>query len=472
MSEIVDSRRLRVLLFCDEAARHAGTLDEHINALETCSQHWVTSVDLLGATKLSPRFELFDAIVFHYSVAHILVQHLPQPLCAGIIAYNGPKLLFIQDEYQRVDATAATVRDLGIGVIFSVTGPDVIRKVYHHRWLDQVRFETTLTGFVPANFLTRAVPDYEKRPIDVSYRARRLPAWLGEFGQEKWRIGARFLEDARRHGLACDIAMSEAERIYGVAWINFVANSRAVLGTESGASFIDYAGDVQKRVEAYAAAHPDASFEEIRDRFLEGRDGATVIRVISPRCFEAAALKTLMILYPGNYSGILEPHRHYVVLERDHSNMNDVVRILRDPERAGSIIEAAYQEIACSPRWTFQALADHVDKVLGEEHAKWHSGKCHCALAERQASQLPGGRVPADPAQYFHDLTQAARTKSRWRRRKMATALWLQRLGIEARKLSSRLLPAAVASRLQSATSVAGMRVKPLLKRLLLGRRD
>jgi hypothetical protein len=472
MSEIADSRRLRVLLFCDEAVRHTDTLDQHIKALETCSRHRVVAVDLLGASGLEPRLELFDAIIIHYSAAPILVRRRPRPLFASIAAFTGPKVLFIQDEYQRVDDTAAAVRDLGIDVIFSVIGPDVIRKVYHHPWLEHVRFETTLTGFVPTGLLARAVPDYEKRPIDVSYRARRLPAWLGAFGQEKWKIGARFLDDARRHGLTCDIAMSEAERIYGAAWINFVANSRAVLGTESGASLIDFTGDAQRRVETFVAAHTNASFEEIRDSCLEGRDGETIIRVISPRCFEAAALRTLMILYPGRYSGILEPHHHYVVLERDHSNMDDVISILRDPERAGRIIEAAYREIACCPRWTFQRLADHVDKVLCEEHAMWRTGKCLGAGAERYGSPLPAESEHAVPAQYYRDLARAARIRSRWRRRKISIALWLQKLGVEAGKLSSKLLPQAVASRLQSAASAAAMRVKPRFRRLLLGRGD
>ena len=84
--------------------------------------------------------------------------------------------------------------------------------------------------------------------------------------------------------------MSEASRIYGRKWIEFLANSKAVLGTESGASFVDFTGEVSTAAEDYEKRHPDASFETINKLFLDGRDGEVTINVISPRCFEAAGL--------------------------------------------------------------------------------------------------------------------------------------------------------------------------------------
>src|SRR3546814_13589577 len=105
--------------------------------------------------------------------------------------------------------------------------------------MDRVRFEQTLTGFVPEDLTKVAVPAYQDRSIDVSYRARRLPGWCGTFGQEKWLIGARFAGDAASYGLKCDISTTERDRIYGQKWIELIANSTATLGTESGASFID-----------------------------------------------------------------------------------------------------------------------------------------------------------------------------------------------------------------------------------------
>ncbi|MDA7946893.1 MAG: glycosyltransferase [Hyphomicrobiaceae bacterium] len=252
-------------------------------------------------------------------------------------------------------------------VLFTVVNEDAIRAIYRHPWMQNVRFEQTLTGFVPEHLLERSVPPYEKRKTDVAYRARKVPSWLGGFGQEKWEIGQRFKEESKKYGLRCDIAFSEAERIYGEKWIKFISGAKAVLGTESGASVIDFDDKIRNAVEAYEAQCPDVSFEDVQNKCFKDQDGDVVIHVISPRCFEAAALRTLMILYPGEYSGVLEEGRHYVPLEKDHSNMDEVVETLRDPKRAGEIVENAYKEIASSGRWTFATMVAHFDNVIQEE---------------------------------------------------------------------------------------------------------
>src|SRR5579885_2082417 len=71
-----------------------------------------------------------------------------------------------------------------------------------------------LTGYVP-DVLTQIEPiPYASRPLDVGYRTRRISAWFGDLGQEKWRIAARFAEDAKRFGLKVDLSYNEADRLY------------------------------------------------------------------------------------------------------------------------------------------------------------------------------------------------------------------------------------------------------------------
>jgi len=129
---------------------------------------------------------------------------------------------------------------------------------------------------------------------------------------------------------------------------------------------LDYTDEIRRNVEAHLAQHPAAEFAELRDRFFADIDGRVTMNVISPRCFEAAALRTLMVMYPGEYGGILEPGRHYVVLEPDHSNLDEVIATLRSPARARPIIERAYREIACCDDFGFAALGRHFDRVVDE----------------------------------------------------------------------------------------------------------
>jgi hypothetical protein len=226
-----------------------------------------------------------------------------------------------------------------------------------------------LTGYVDESLLGLELPDPAQRPIDIGYRARKLPAWLGELGQEKWNIGRRVAEDAPRFGLTVDLAHREEERLYGQDWIDFMTRCKATLGVESGASVFDFNGDVQTAVESHIEQNPHLSFEQLKSRHFAHLEGRIRLNQISPRCFEAAALRTLMVLYEGDYSGRLQPWRHYVPLRKDHSNFEQVVSVLRSAERIREITDLAYDEVACAENNSFRAMAREFDQAVEEASA-------------------------------------------------------------------------------------------------------
>jgi len=358
---------LNILLLCDEHSRHIGTVEDHIQAMVARSRHNVLPLDARGAATIDVDLDCFDVVITHYSVAIGLKGPLPPPLAQKIKAFDGAKIAFLQDEYRWIDASAAAIRDLGINVLFTVTNPEVTRTIYHHPWFDNVRIEHTLTGFCPEDLCDWKVPSFENRPIDIGYRARKVPNWLGEASQEKWTIGERFKADAPAHGLTCDISSREQDRLYGDDWIKFLCRCKAVLGTESSISAFDFDGALKDKIEAYEREHPGVDFAELKERFLADIDGRHgMISVVSPRVFEAAALKTLMILYPGNYSGVLEPWRHYVPLERDHGNMAEIAATLQNQDKVSEIVERCYLEVARSERWGYNGFAAHFDRVVDE----------------------------------------------------------------------------------------------------------
>lgn len=357
----------RCLVVVDFESLTTSTVARHVAALRDESALFV-EVCHIGVLNWYPiNLDRFDVVVIHYSVAIAQGHHIRNRARALIRSCSSLKIHFIQDEYRWIDATAKAMGDLGISVIFSVANKEAVHAIYHHAWLNDVRKEITLTGFVDESLLAIDVPRYEERKTDVAYRARKVPFWLGRLGMEKSWIGERFLSDATRYGLHCDISSDETARMYGSEWNDFVGNAKAVLGTESGASVCDFSGGLQTMTDTFVSANPDASFDSVFNSVLRNEDGRVVIHVISPRIFEAAALRTLMVNYPGDYSGRLIAWRHYVPLEKDHSNMEEVVKVIRDPERAKKIIEAAYVEVACNPDNSFRAMVAHFDRVVSEE---------------------------------------------------------------------------------------------------------
>ncbi|MBR0801173.1 hypothetical protein JQ615_38055 [Bradyrhizobium jicamae] len=357
-------RSLQLLLLCDFPKTTASTIIDHIFGLEELSAHSITVFNSKGDGAAIIDLDRFDGVIIHYSLVACMDTYVGPNLRAAIRRFSGLKAAFVQDDYRWINDTVDAMRDLGIHILFGLVPPETIDQVYAPERLPGVLRETVLTGYVPLELTKRTVPPLDQRPLDVGYRARKVPAWLGSFAQEKWWISKRFEKDAAQYGLTCDFSNREKDRLYGEQWIEFLSSCKAVLGTESGASVCDFTGEIQRKVDAHVAAHPDADFETLRDLYFKEEDGRIAIPVISPRCFEAAALRTLMILYEGHYSGRLTAWRHYVPLKKDHSNMAEVVEVLRDQERAQAIVDRAFQEVALSPENSFAAMVRQVDDAI------------------------------------------------------------------------------------------------------------
>ncbi len=357
----------RILLLCDDRRTNPNAVLDHIAAFRRFSRHAVHAFNPLGLDR-SVALDLaeFDAVVIHYSIVLSDPYHVSADLRGKLRRFAGLKVQLIQDEYRWVDRTAAASREAGIGVLFTVASGAAAAQLYDER-LPGVRRVHTLTGYAPEDLAGRPVVPLEERRIDVGYRGRDLPFWMGRLSQEKVRIGEGFLERAPAYGLRTDIAWREPDRIYGARWIDFISSCRATLGTESGASIADFDGSVEQAVRAYLHAHPGASYDEVDAAVLYRYEGNVVVNVVSPRVFEAAALGTALVMFPGEYSGVVSPGRHYIALDKDFGNMADVVEQLRDDRLVSEMTARARQDLIESGRWSHRAFIEQFDRVVSEE---------------------------------------------------------------------------------------------------------
>lgn len=372
------ARRLEILLIGVRPKSNANTIVDHLGAFKSHSRHRVhffqnlTAVygTLNGRIPTLPKaldLGAFDVLVIHYT------NYLPSYECIDALAreriaqFGGLKVLFLQDEYREINLITEHIGRLGIDVLFTCVPEHEIETVYPAAKLPGVTKVATLTGFVPEELVEREVPRLHRRPIDVGYRARQVPYWLGELGQEKWEIVPKFAAATHGRGLVLDLSYEESDRLYGNAWIKFLTSCKATLGVESGASVFDFTGDIQRSVERYIAQHPGATFKEVQHRFFRDHEGLISLNQISPRYFEAAALRTAMVLYEGRYSGILEPWRHYVPLRKDFANIDQVVAAIKDTVRLQEMADRAYEEVACAYRHSYKAFIQRFDEVIQSE---------------------------------------------------------------------------------------------------------
>jgi hypothetical protein len=360
------SQRRSVLLLCDDKRRQAANVREHIAALRRLSQHEVHAFNPVDQPRASAVLEPneFDAVVIHYTIFTLGERYLPRALAEKIASFRGLTIQFLQDEYRQVDAITERSRGMGVDVLFTCVPAPQREELYRDR-LPGVELVTTLPGFAPEAALLPDRP-IAPRPLDVGYRGREVPYWLGRLGQEKSEIGRRFLEAVAGSDLRCDISSREEDRIYGTRWKRFLLSCKVALGTESGASIADFDGTVEQRTREYLLRHPEARFEEVERAVLDEFEGNLTIAVAPPRLFEAAAAGTALVLFPGGYSGAVEAWRHFVPLEKDLSNVDQVIESIREPKLLEELARNAHADLVLSGRYSLSAFVRGFDELVAE----------------------------------------------------------------------------------------------------------
>jgi hypothetical protein len=301
--------------------------------------------------------------------------------------------------------------------------------VLYPRFFETGRIRQGYTGYIPDAWLRRfeTPKPRAERPIDVSYRANRLPPNYGRIGRTKTEIGDRFAAHPATAGLRLDISTDPAALIFGSHWHDFVENSRFCLASNSGSSLLDPVGAIRRCVERRLMRDPAATFEEVEAQCFPGQDGRHHFTAISPRNLEAAIARTVQIATPGPYSGLLEAGEHYVPLEADCSNAGDVVSQLADVVRMEAVADRAREAVLAVPELRAanhaRALITQIEDAVGRKH-----------IQAASPDEMAGVRARYDREVGSHSPAFWASRRRRARLREVAVALG-------ARKLKRWLMP-------------------------------
>jgi hypothetical protein len=368
-----DFKPLKVLFIGDflrgQKIPDLSVVMDYLEAIQNYSRHELVCVNSReGIGDPCPDFSRFDAVLIHYTTYLTIPSFFPKPYAKAFRRFGGLKVVILQDEYRWGDATSRQLERFGVHMILSSLTTANLPLAYRAPGLASIDKCSALPGYIPERMLGVSVPPIEERPLHVTYRGREKEYWLGALSQEKGEIARRFAPLAAASGLACDISTDEGRRLQGGDWIALLCAGRATLGVEGGASIFDFDGEAERRTRQYLALHPSASYEEVLREVLAPFEGNVMHRTLTPRCLEAICLKTALILYPGEYRGILQPHRHYIPLERDFSNIEEVIRKVKDGAFLQDLVDRAYEEIAASPDHRFTTFVKRLDFLM---HRKW-----------------------------------------------------------------------------------------------------
>jgi hypothetical protein len=226
-----------------------------------------------------------------------------------------------------------------------------------------------------------------ERPIDVGVRTAWYAAYLGD--DERNRLIRVFQTRELTPPLKVDI--STTERFDRDGWAAFLNRCKGTIATQAGSWYLQPDDRTVNAIRAWVLArekkhgfvlttdsplqklamltpqrvrrvirkvlrrgplkvevslYEKLEFAEVWERFFRDTPRAPVYsKCISSRHFDAIGTKTCQIMIKGRFNDILRAGEHYLALEDDLSNLDDVLARFRDPDARSAVVEAAYAHV-------------------------------------------------------------------------------------------------------------------------------
>lgn len=297
-----------------------------------------------------------DAVIVLHSVFSN-GRYLTGRLFDAIRRLRAPKAWFIGNEYKGMPEKMWFGEELGVDLLVSQFTTGASLRLYRERLGCRV-VGIPNSGWDRHVFRPRRPT--EQRPLDLGYRAFDNGFELGH--RERRELADRFLAAASDHGLAVDISLDPRRRFDERGWADFLNRCKAQIGSEAGGDYFELTDSTRERVLAYRAQHPDATFEEVWERFFRDYRDPVPGRALSGRHVEAAGAKCTQVLLEGEYGGYLRPDEHYIPLRKDFSDLDEAIAKLRDADYSRRIRDAAHELVA--RELTYERLIDRFHDEL------------------------------------------------------------------------------------------------------------
>jgi len=354
--------------------RYGGRPSIYVNLAARSLPAWIHRLDI-------------DLVVFHT----ILLATRWQPSVFADVArrleplkrLRCPKIAIPQDEFLNTGILTAFLADHETDHVFTCAPESEWRTIYGPLLDRGIGITRVLTGYLEPTTLRRIETMAARtmpRDIDIGYRAWKPEPWLGRHGMLKTWVAESVLRHGAQRGLRLDISTDAADTLLGDAWYEFLLRSRYTIGAEGGASLHDPDGEIRRRVDAYVAEHPLASFEAIEAACFPGLDGRFDLRAISPRHLEACATRTPQVLVEGAFNGILQADRHYVPIRPDFGNMPEILDAVASGVEGREIAERAYVDVVASGRYGYDAFVAELLSRFPARRAASGSGRLASGL--------------------------------------------------------------------------------------------
>ena len=311
---------------------------------------------------LTLKFRSFDAILIMHSVFSNTNRLNKHPLLFDLlVASTTPKIFFMANEYKSMPQKMEFSKNLNISMLVTQSSSKKVHSLYKN----ELRCE--IIGLPNALVNTALFEPHFKqneRGIDIGYRSTSGPLYFGH--QERSTIAEYFIDNSIKYDLKLDVSTNDSNRFSSKQWAEFLNNCKAILGTESGYDYFETTDKTRLAVNKFVAENPNANFDTVHETFFEKYGAKIPMRVLSGRNVEAAATKTLQILFEGEYQGYLKPDIHYIPLKKDFSNFDETIKKFQDIRLVTQITNNAYDLVQSElhPNRIIENLHKHLLPLL------------------------------------------------------------------------------------------------------------
>jgi hypothetical protein len=241
---------------------------------------------------------------------------------------SGPVVMFLGNEYKLLSAKIDLAHDFGCAVVFSQLPLDVAQKLYGPYFAGKV---LSIPHALNEKAFSPSI-ELKNRINDIGYRGEKYPLYLGH--DERAAMFDSFEKRAAADGLKVDFASGrgKGKRLNRTGWAAFLNSCRATVATETGANYLSMSEKLRISVNVYQQKNPAATPENVeRDVIFPLSKEITFIngRAISSRHFDAIGCNTAIISFKGRFNDILKADEHYLMMNDDFSNIDDVIGKIR-----------------------------------------------------------------------------------------------------------------------------------------------
>ena len=348
---------------------YINTINDYTNSFKEFSKKIINYFEI---DNLENIFSIKEGIILVlYNIIHGLKNNKD---LSKIIQFfhdcNLPLVFFVQDEYYDNDFLNFFLRNSKAKIVFTcLTNQNDIKNVYYE--VPNCKFVNILTGYIP-DYFKNYKKNISEKEVDIFYRGRKLHFMYGELGKLKYEIGVKVKEAAIKNNLKEDIEWIDKKRIYNEDWIKTLSNAKVTLASPSGSNVINKNNNIIDTINKYLKINntghllPDSlnvSYDEIFQKFNIKEE--LNVGQVSPKMFEAAAVGTVLIMYDNcEYNNIFKPDIHYIPLKIDYSNLDKIMKKIKDNDYLQTIADNAYRDIILSNLYSYKNFIKKIDYEL------------------------------------------------------------------------------------------------------------